>query len=225
LRVPQDSEIPLFMKPPASFAASAIALAALTGCHRHSGVEYARIDACRANPENVEVFIDQEPSRPYRVIGVVDAPFTIGAGHRMTKMQINACRIGADAIIDESDAPAVARERVLTAWGTVVEERVERPGRRSTRALAIRYTDAAAPPPPPAAPPLPAEPVAPQEEDEAPAATEARTGNIQIQARGVQIQAPSVEFRTLPAAPQAPQAPTQQAPTQQAPAQRGGWTD
>ncbi len=197
------------MKPLAPFAA-VLALAALTGCNRHGSIEYARLDYCRANPGSVELFIDQQPTRPYRVVGVVDAPFAIGAGHRVAKMQLNACRLGADAIIDQSDAPEVVRERVYTASGAVLDERVVRPGRVSTRGLAIQYTDVA-----PAAAPVPAAPPPPAALPEQPPAeqptVEAREGNIQIQTRGaIQIQAPSVEFRTMPAPQQAPAA---EAPT------------
>ena len=211
---------------PASLAF--VALSALTGCHHRNPAVYARNSFCADNPETVPLYIGQEPDRPYRVIGVVDGSFAVGRGRQVRKMQIKACRIGADAIIAEGDDGPVVREHtVSTPWGTFTEQKVRHRPSRYGSALAIQFVDGApqsapapaAPPEPPAAPAPPEE--QPEQEE---SSNEAPRGKIQIQAGGIEIHAPSVEFRRAPSAPPAPPpAPAERkAPP---PQDDGSWTD
>jgi hypothetical protein len=210
LTEPCDCEISRLVKAllPASFAV--LALASLTGCHRHSPAVYAHNKFCDENPQSVEVFVGNEPDRPYRVIGVVDGSFGIGVGRQVRKMQIRACRLGADAIVEQAPEAEIVKERsVRTPWGTFREEKVRYAPYGG--ALAIQFTDG---PAAPAQPVVPNAPVAPPAEPDGPEvepAARTTDGPIQIQTSGgIEIHAPSVEFRPAPQVAPAPVAPPEQ---------------
>lgn len=141
------------------------------GC-RHRGAAAAHARYCADNPGTVELLLDGPPDRAYRVIGIVDSPSETSPGRRARNNQIAACRLGADAIVD--DAP-------------------------HGRGLAIQYTDtydgqgqgtvATAPS------------VTVVGQSWAPSYDAPSDGPIQIQTNGgIEIHAPSVEFREAPPA-------------------------
>lgn len=156
----------------ATLVLGALALAS-SGCRRH-GAAAAHARYCADNPGTVELLLDGPPDRAYRVIGIVDSPSETSPGRRARNNQIAACRLGADAIVD--DAPR-------------------------GRGLAIQYTDtydgrgnvATASPSGPN--------VTVIGPTWAPADETSTDGPIQIQTNGgIEIHAPSVEFREAPPA-------------------------
>jgi hypothetical protein len=95
--------------------------------------EQMRRKACK-NPElysKVEIIPPgRQPTRPYKVIGAVDAQFNVDAAGRMRTLQVHACSIGADAIMGLQDTPAVSSSigNEVTVYTT-------------SSAMAIIYTD------------------------------------------------------------------------------------
>ncbi len=79
-----------------------VALSCLVGCGRLRGAEAAHARFCAANPGAVELFLDGPPDRAYRVVGIVDSPSETSPGRRARNNQIAACRLGADAIVDDA---------------------------------------------------------------------------------------------------------------------------
>lgn len=145
-----------------------VALAS-AGC-RHRGAAAAHARYCAENPGSVELLLEGPPDRAYRVVGIVDAPSDTSPGRRARNNQIAACRLGADAIVD--DAP-------------------------HGRGLAIQYVDAREDRGTVATAPN----VTVIGPTWAPSDDASGDGGVQIQTNGgIEIHAPSVEFRDAPPA-------------------------
>lgn len=84
-------------------------LAALTlaaGCHGPKSPEELKKAECEKHPERVALFREGErPSRPYRVLTEVGATWFVSAASRTRTLQVKACQLGADAVLDVSSQP------------------------------------------------------------------------------------------------------------------------
>lgn len=145
------------------------------GCGRYRSVEAAHARYCAANPGSIELFLDGPPDRPYRVVGIVDSPSETSPGRRARNNQIAACRLGANAIVDDA---------------------------QRGRGLAIQYEGDAAPHATTASNPTNVTIIGQTWSPASPDLTSpdgGEDGAIQIQTNGgIEIHAPSVEVREAP---------------------------
>lgn len=166
-------------------ALGGLALLSLVGCGRYRA-DAAHARYCAANPGAVELLLEGPPDRAYRVVGIVDAPSDTPPGRRARNNQINACRLGADAIVDDS-----AHGRGLAIQYLGVDDADPRQG-RATVAVNPGATTVIGPT------------WTPAEETTEPE-VETTDGPIQIQTNGgIIIQAPSIEVRNGDGRPSVP---------------------
>jgi hypothetical protein len=136
------------------FAVFASCAAGLTGCHRHAAdPREAHDDWCEENPQSIE-YVPQgmKPTRPYRVIGMVDAFWFASAAGRAKTLQVKACKLSADAVIDATpdDRPVIVTEtQTPTIWGPSEQRTIEtgEPRRHPGEGIAIKYLDVQPAPP------------------------------------------------------------------------------
>lgn len=119
-------------------------LAALTlaaGCRGPKSPEELRKAECEKNPERVALFREGErPSRPYRVLTEVGATWFASTASRTRTLQVKACQLGADAVIDVSSEPHGASYALTgTKAGTITFH--QRGRTEEGRGLAIRFVD------------------------------------------------------------------------------------
>lgn len=153
------------------FALALPCLLAIAGCHARTAAD-DRKEYCDDNYTDVELIPGGvEPNRPYQIVSVVDATWFPTPERRARTMQIKACRLHADAVIDNTEATTTVEQRDVTdRWGRIISTRTEttNPNLTPGKGYAIRWvngsTSAAAgqakalPPSPPAPPGPPAPP-------------------------------------------------------------------
>ncbi|MFO0613584.1 MAG: hypothetical protein U0414_13390 [Polyangiaceae bacterium] len=150
--------------------AAAALVVTVAGCGRYTRAEAAHARFCKANPGSVELLLDGAPDRPYRVVGIVESPSATDPGRAARNNQIAACRLGANAIVDDADRG---------------------------RGLAIQYVDGAADDQGAGANVASSPGVTVIGQTWSPG--NAEDGGVQIQTNGpIEIHAPSVEFRDAP---------------------------
>lgn len=100
-------------------------LAALTlaaGCHGPKSPEELKKAECEKHPERVALFREGErPSRPYRVLTEVGATLFVSAASRTRTLQVKACQLGADAVLDvSSESPTRGRSQTNEGRGLAI---------------------------------------------------------------------------------------------------------
>ena len=89
---------------------------------------------------DVDVYLGEKPSRPYRVIGEVEASGSEGFTDLIAPMAIEVCRLGADALVDVHNLSAASVDQFQTSargavWVAAGSQRYHSVG------YAIQYTD------------------------------------------------------------------------------------
>jgi hypothetical protein len=78
-----------------------VTLAIHVGCHGPKSAEQLKKEECTKLTEPVALYRPGEkPNRPYRVVTEVGAMWFGSAASRTRTLQIKACQLGADAVID-----------------------------------------------------------------------------------------------------------------------------
>ncbi len=113
----------------------------LSGCHGPKSPETLRKEQCEHHPESVEVYLGgSRATRPYRVLTEVDALWFASKAARTRTLQVKACQLRADAVIDVTEQPYSVREKLaITPWGAFAVREVTPGPQQPGLGLAIRY--------------------------------------------------------------------------------------
>ena len=94
-----------------AFLAASLVFA--TACGHPKTPEEMRRSICEKHPERVALYRNGErPDRRYRVLTEVDALFFMSTASRTRTLQVKACLLDADAVIDVTETPYSVREKL-----------------------------------------------------------------------------------------------------------------